>query len=69
MGTLHIDGWAGRIDQRVDVVGETRTRYRIRAIERTKLAGRGRWLHRGETALVPKAAVTLASASERPKGQ
>jgi hypothetical protein len=36
---------------------ETRIGY---AIERTKLAGRNRWLPAGEIALVPKHAVRLA---------
>lgn len=57
IGYLQLDGWAGRRDHKVEVVGETPHKYRIRAIERTKLAGRQRWINPGETALVPKYAV------------
>jgi hypothetical protein len=60
IGYLGLDGYAGRRYRKVEVVGETPKRYRIRAIERTKLAGRSRWLYPGETALVPKYAVQLA---------
>lgn len=56
---LCIDGWAGRTETPVLIIGETPKRYRIRAIERTKLAG-ARWLYRGETALVPKSAIKQA---------
>lgn len=58
-GCLHLDGWAGRHKQEVEVIGETPKRYRIRAIRETKLAGRSRYLRSGETALVPKAALVL----------
>lgn len=57
IGYLGLDGWAGRREHKVEVIGETPKRYRIRAIERTKLAGRCRWLYAGETALVPKYAI------------
>lgn len=42
---------------RVVTVGETPKRFRIRAIIRTKLAGRNHWLEPGQEALVPKTAV------------
>lgn len=58
-GWLGIDGWAGRSRTRVEIVGQTATRWRIKAIERTKLAGRNRWLEPGDVALVPKSAVTV----------
>lgn len=58
-GYLMLDGWAGRREHKVEVIGETPKRYRIRAVERTKLAGRCRWLYAGETALVPKYAIRL----------
>lgn len=54
---LVISGWNGATTQRVITVGATRNRFRIRAISRTKLAGRGRWLEPGQEALVPKTAV------------
>ena len=57
IGDLMLDGWAGVRARQVEIVGETPQRYRIRAIERTKLAGRQRWINPGETALVPKYAV------------
>ena len=52
-----LDGWAGRTEQEVWVVGETAKRYRIEAIAKTGLAGRQRSLMPGEQALVPKHAV------------
>lgn len=54
---IHLDGWSGRSRQRVEVVGETPTRVRIRAIERTRLAGPARYLEPGALALVPRRAV------------
>lgn len=53
---LCMDGWAGRSEQPVVVVGETPKRYRIRATERTRLPG-NRWIEAGETTLVPRYAV------------
>lgn len=50
---LELDGWAGRISTTVSVVEVERGRVRIRAIVRTKLAGRARWLEAGNTAWVP----------------
>ena len=58
IGWIQLDGWAGRYQQRVEIVGQTPKRTRIRAIVRTKLAGRQRWLKRGHEALVPKHVVT-----------
>jgi hypothetical protein len=57
-GYLHLNGWGGVTSRKVEVIGETSKRLRIRAITETKLAGRCRWLKPGETALVPKYAVT-----------
>ena len=56
-GMLLLNGWAGRIEQEVEIIGRTPKRLRIRAIVRTKLAGRDRWLETGRTALVPVSAV------------
>ena len=58
---LHLDGWCGRTKQDVIVVGETPKRYRIRpAGDRSvRLAGRSRSLRPGDTALVPKRAITF----------
>lgn len=54
---LVIVGWHGGTATKVVTVGMTKNCYRIRAITRTKLAGRGRWLEPGKTTLVPKTAV------------
>lgn len=56
-GTLVTDSYAGRCRQKVEVIGQTKKRLRIRAIERTQLAGRDRWLEPGKTCLVPIYAV------------
>ena len=66
--TLWVDGWAGRVDQSVEVVGETRTRYRIRAIMRTHLPRRRgvRTLEAGDVALVPKIAITFPKGTPPP---
>lgn len=58
---IHLDGWAGRTEQAVTVVGETPKRYRVQPVgqERVCLAGRGRSIGPGETALVPKKSVSL----------
>lgn len=64
---LHLDGWAGQTKQAVRVVGETPKRYRITtAYDKgshwslsTCLPGNSRKsLLPGETALVPKRAIT-----------
>lgn len=58
-GYLRIDGWAGRHDYAVMVIGETPKKYRIRAVvTATPLAGRRRSLNVGEEALVPKHAIS-----------
>lgn len=57
-GLLCLDGWHGRSEDRVLIVGETPKRYRIRAIEWTRLAGR-RSIEVGQEALVPKRAVKI----------
>jgi hypothetical protein len=64
---LWLDGWAGRIKQAVLIIGETPKRYRITpaGTDRVRLAGRYRWLAPGDSALVPKRAVTLATDANR----
>lgn len=57
-GWLHLDGWSGHIKQPVIVVGETPKRFRIEAVGQTRLAGRGKWMAKGERALVPRFSVT-----------
>lgn len=56
-GLLCTDGYEGRTETRVEIIGETPKRYRIKAVRRTKLAGRDRWLEPGDDVLVPKAAI------------
>lgn len=58
-GWLNVETWAGRYHTIVELIGETPKRYRIRALQRTRLAGRDRWLDAGGTALVPKSAVDM----------
>jgi len=62
-GWLVMDGWAGRNEQPVTIEGETRTRYRVRAVEeQLRLPSRGlgvRIILRSGTVLVPKTAVRL----------
>lgn len=57
-----LDGWGGRFDQDVLVIGETPKRFRIMAPpgRSVKLGGRRRWLSPGEIALVPKHAVRVS---------
>jgi hypothetical protein len=54
---LVLQGWHGSSSQLVVTIGDTPKRFRIMALARTRLAGRGRWLDPGQTALVPKSAV------------
>lgn len=62
---LFLGGYGGTTAQSVDVVAETRTRYRVRSAdgEPVRLAGRARWIGGDTTALVPKAAVQLEASS------
>lgn len=57
---LLTDSYAGRSEQPVMIVGETPKRYRIKAVVRTRMPGRCRWLYIGDMALVPKTAVRFA---------
>ena len=57
-GTLHLDGWAGRLRIPVQVIGETRTKYRVRLGSDAMLPGR-RHCEAGDEVLVPKYAVTI----------
>lgn len=51
---------------RVVIVGETPKRFRIKAITRTRLPGRGRYLEIGTEALVPRTAVRVEATSQLP---
>lgn len=69
---LHTDGWAGRRKQAVVVVGETPKCYRIEAVGlRIRLAGSQRYLNYGETALVPRSAISPRAGGDgrRPRSQ
>jgi hypothetical protein len=57
--TITLNGWQGLTTQEVEVVGQTPQRYRIRAITRTRLAGRLRYLEAGHTVLVPRKVVNF----------
>lgn len=57
---LCTDGWSGRAEQAVLIIRETPRRYQIKAVMRTRLPGRCRWIYIGETALVPKHAVRFS---------
>ena len=62
-GTLHLDSYSGRSSTRVEIIGETPKRYRVRAITQTRTAGRLVYLEPGQVALVPKRAITVDSHS------
>lgn len=59
-------GWHGSTATLVVAVAETPKKFRIRAITRTRLAGRNRWLEPGQTALVPKSSVLREWSSPYP---
>lgn len=56
-GWLQLQGWHGRTQQEVVIVGHTAKRLRIRALKPTRLAGRRRTMLPGDTCLVPNYAV------------
>ncbi len=58
-GYLILQGWEGRTETLCEVLEETPKRYRIKALIGMRLGGPGRWLDKGETALVPKRAIVL----------
>jgi hypothetical protein len=58
IGYLQLDGWEGRTQQEVEIIDEAPKKYRIKAMHKTRLGGRSRWLQPGESTLVPKHAVT-----------
>ena len=66
---LVLTGWHGTSTQWVVTVGLTPARFRIRAVTRTRLAGRGRWLEPGEETLVPRYAVRHAVGGAPPDVQ
>ena len=57
-GVVALDGWAGRTEVPVTVVGETPTRYRVRRGAAATLPGYRRRVT-GDVVLVPRAAVRI----------
>lgn len=58
-----IETWAGRRTHPVQIVGDTKTRYRIKALASMMLPGK-RFVREGEIVLVPKHAVREGKPSE-----
>lgn len=56
-GRLALGGYGGNALTVVEVIGQTPKRLRIRAITRTRLPGRLRWLEPEQVTLVPTYAV------------
>jgi len=54
--TMAINSWAGLVYHRCKVLGETKTKYRVRLLDDTLLPG-GRHQKAGDVVLVPKHAV------------
>lgn len=62
--SVAINSWAGRRTYAVEIVGETKTRYRVRAITDMNLPGR--FVPNGAVVLVPKYAVCHPETSDEP---
>jgi hypothetical protein len=56
---LVTQSYAGRAEWPCIITGEVSHCFRIRVLQRTKLAGRNRWIAEGGFALVPKTAVRV----------
>jgi hypothetical protein len=63
-GILHTDGWAGRVRQPCDVVGETATRFLITTRDAEIRLPGNRIVPLGNLARVPKRAVTRDGGGE-----
>lgn len=55
IGELGVNSWAGLIWTKVEIVGETPKRFRVRMLKETKIPGSV--LQAGDEALVPKTAI------------
>ena len=66
-GTLHIEGWAGRLDIPVEVIGETPKKLRVRLLQGVMLQGKRRG-QANEIVLVPKSAVTRDTKTTNKEG-
>jgi len=51
-GVVCLQSWAGHSEHPVEIIGETRTKYRVRALESFKLPGR--WIYKGWRGPGPK---------------
>lgn len=58
-GFILLESYAGLTKHRVEIIGETPKKYRVRALQETRLAGRGRYILTGDETLVPKHAIQL----------
>jgi len=56
-GVICVDGWAGRREYPVEIVGETPKRYRVKVLSDARLPRGIR--HAGDVVLVPKTSVRL----------
>jgi hypothetical protein len=56
MKAIALNSWAGLLFYRCEVLGETKTRYRVRLLEDTMLPGRRR-RKTGDVVLIPKYAL------------
>lgn len=65
LAELVLDGWAGRTATTVEVVRSTPKRSLIRALTRTALGGRHRWIEADVVAVVPNTALRNLRAVEK----
>ena len=56
---LCMDGWSGRSQTPVEIIGETPKRFRIKLLRKTRLPGRFRFGNVGDVILVPRTAIIL----------
>jgi hypothetical protein len=59
LAALALGGWHGVSHHEVLVIGQTPTRYRIRALTQTRLAGRYRSIEKGQETLVPRKVIAF----------
>ena len=61
---LYLNGWAGRRETDVYIVGETAKRYRVTPVKNPLVLPGPRIINVGETALVPKQSVKITDTQE-----
>lgn len=64
--TFWQQGWFGQIGTPCTVIGETKTRFRVRLIQVCKLPGRDKRGTPGQILLMPKDAITFRERSPLP---